>query len=65
MKFSEDGSYIVKVRNGGRDKKNPTLYLPPALCTKWQIQHGDRVQIKDSPNGIEIIPYIPIEPLED
>lgn len=65
MKLATDGKYVVKVRNAGRDNKNPTVYLPPALCTKWQIQHGDRVIITDSNKGIEIIPYIPTSPLED
>lgn len=65
MKLESDGNYIVKVRNAGRDNKSPTLYLPPALCTKWQIQHGDKVLIRDSESGIEIIPYIPTSPLED
>lgn len=67
MRFSNDsdGRYIVKVWNGGRDRKNPALYLPVALCTKWQIQHGDKVVIKDSDQGIEITPYIPTSPLEE
>lgn len=65
MRFSSTGDYIVKVRNGGRDNKNPTIYLPPSLCTKWQIQEGDRVIIRDSSTGIEIIPYIPFACLEN
>lgn len=66
MRFPNDeGKFIVKVWNGGRDSKNPAVYLPPALCTKWQIQNGDKVVITDSDQGIEIIPYIPTSPLEE
>lgn len=62
----EDGSFIVKIRKGGRDNKNFAMYIPSDICYRNQIMEGSNIRIIENPatGKIEITPYIPTVPLE-
>jgi len=62
----DKGTFLVRVRKAGRNKEIPNIYLPPILCTKYQINEGDKIMLKENieTGTIEIIPYIPIDAIE-